>query len=262
MILLFMFFSAGYNGDSSLIEDKGVERFKEDFYINNLDSSHYSYVSLAAYSDYPMLSYKREKKTTYLTFDDGPTKNTLKVLDVLDKYSIKATFFVVGKNVQENPEILKEIVRRGHMIGIHSYSHDYSVIYSSTEAYMEDFYKTYSLIKEVAEIEPYIFRFPGGSVNSYNEKTREDIAEELARRGFVFYDWNSSCEDTVEGAVSESCIKNVITTSINSHNVLLCHDTKEVTALNLESYIKELRGKGYSYFDTLEGVPPVRFLNN
>ncbi|MGM9974140.1 MAG: polysaccharide deacetylase family protein [Clostridiaceae bacterium] len=251
---MFVFFSVGYNGNLSLIEDIGIGKGRYDVYINGRSETHSSWEAQRAYN--------KEEKTTYLTFDDGPSNNTIKILDILDKYNIKATFFVVGKNIEWYPEILKEIVKRGHMIGIHCYNHDYSEIYSSTEAYIDDFYKTYNLIKEVAGIEPYIFRFPGGSVNTYNKKTRKDIAEEMERRGFVFYDWNSSCEDAVKGAVSESCVKSVINTSISQHNILLCHDTKKVTLLNLEIYIKELRAKGYKYFHTLEGVPPIHFLNN
>ena len=254
ILLLFLFFTAGYNGNSAPIEAKELEKDRYDICLNSRAAADYIYANEAVD--------KREEKITYLTFDDGPSRNTLKILEILDKYNIKATFFVVGKNVKENPNILKEIIIRGHMIGIHCYNHDYTEIYSSVEAYMDDFYKTFNLIKNITGIEPYIFRFPGGSVNSYNGKIRKDIAREMERRGFIFYDWNSSCEDTVKGATSEKCINSVINSSIDTCNIMLCHDIKDVTVLNLERYIKELNKKGYNHFDTLEGVPPVRFLNN
>ncbi|WP_426350182.1 polysaccharide deacetylase family protein [Alloiococcus sp. CFN-8] len=240
VLLLVIFFSSYYYVSSTQVGAKEIER-----------NRYYNYVS--------KVEYKQEDKVTYLTFDDGPSINTIKILDILDKYGIKATFFVVGKNVEAHPQILREIVRKGHMIGVHCYNHDYSEIYSSAEAYMEDFFKAYNTIKEVSGIQPYIFRFPGGSVNNYNNNTREEIFEEMGRRGFIFYDWNSSSEDAVVGAVAVSCINSVISTSQSKHNILLCHDTKDVTALNLEAYIKELNKKGYRYFDTLEGVPPVHF---
>ena len=81
-------------------------------------------------------------KTMYLTFDDGPyMENTERVLEVLKKRNIKATFFLVGENVERNPEMAKRIAQEGHTIGIHCYSHDYKAIYESVDSYVEDFEK-------------------------------------------------------------------------------------------------------------------------
>ena len=260
--LLCMLFSPVYDKGLCLEKSDIAKENQHDISINNIYLSDYNYEPQGVDYNYDILAYTSDEKITYLTFDDGPSKNTIKILDILDKYNIKATFFVVGKNIELYPEILKEIVRRGHMIGVHCYNHDYSVIYSSVEAYMEDFFKTYNLIKEVTGIETNIFRFPGGSVNSFNKKYRRDIAEEMERRGFIFYDWNSSCEDAVVGATSESCLKSLISTSTTKHNILLCHDIKNVTVLNLERYINKLQEMGYTSFETLDGVPAVKFLVN
>ena len=83
------------------------------------------------------------KKRVYLTFDDGPSDNTEEILDILKKYDVKATFFVVGNTSEHGQELLKRIVEDGHSIGIHSYSHKYSSIYDSEEAFFEDFNKIY-----------------------------------------------------------------------------------------------------------------------
>ncbi|MBR3635842.1 MAG: polysaccharide deacetylase family protein, partial [Lachnospiraceae bacterium] len=85
-------------------------------------------------------------KKVYLTFDDGPSPNTEKILDILDEYDVKATFFVTGYQAEKHPEWYKEIVDRGHTIGMHSYSHVYSDIYSSTDAFFADIDKLHDYI--------------------------------------------------------------------------------------------------------------------
>ncbi len=119
-------------------------------------------------------------KTMYLTFDDGPyVENTARVLDVLKARGIKATFFLVGENVEKNPEMAKRIAEEGHTIGIHCYSHDYKTIYQSVDSYVQDFEKAYQVIKETTGVEAKFFRFPGGSVNAYNKKVCKEIAAEM-----------------------------------------------------------------------------------
>lgn len=80
--------------------------------------------------------YATKEKTVYLTFDDGPSKNTRQILDLLDKYDIKATFFVCGTQDEELMPLYKEIIEKGHTLGMHSYSHDYDEIYASTESFL------------------------------------------------------------------------------------------------------------------------------
>lgn len=95
---------------------------------------------------------KNSKKVAYLTFDDGPSvKSTPIILDVLKKYDIKGTFFVLGKMVEQNPKILKRVYDEGHQIGNHSYSHNYNYLYKDSENFMEEIYKTENLIKSAVE---------------------------------------------------------------------------------------------------------------
>ena len=86
------------------------------------------------------------EKTVYLTYDDGPSKNTPRILDVLKKYGVKATFFVIGKEDEESLALYKRIVDEGHTIAVHTYSHKYHDIYQSVDAYLEDFEKVENLI--------------------------------------------------------------------------------------------------------------------
>ena len=78
-----------------------------------------------------------DEKIVYLTLDDGPSDNTQAVLDILDKYNAKATFFVTGE-MPEYKDMIKAAYDKGHTIGMHTYSHDYAKVYASVDAYFQD----------------------------------------------------------------------------------------------------------------------------
>ena len=102
----------------------------------------------------------------YLTFDDGPSIYTEEILDILDEYQVKATFFVVGKESDAAKEALRDIVARGHTLGMHSYSHKYSELYASEEAFEADFLKLQGYLEDVTGVKSKVYRFPGGSSNT------------------------------------------------------------------------------------------------
>ena len=180
--------SFGYNGIN--LTDK---IYKEHFNIENNELNYQiSYPDL--YVDAPQ-KFNYTENVVYLTFDDGPSENTKDILNILDKYNIKATFFVIGKETARGKQLLQEIVARGHSIGIHSYSHNYNQIYNSVDAYLEDFNNAFNYIYNSTGVKANIFRFPGGSINNYNSLIYKQIIAEMTRRGFVFYDWNVSGED-------------------------------------------------------------------
>ncbi len=181
-------------------------------------------------------------KTMYLTFDDGPyAENTERVLEILKKRNIKATFFLVGENVEKNPEVARKIAEEGHTIGIHCYSHDYKEIYESVDSYIRDFEKAYDLIKEVTGVEAEFFRFPGGSVNAYNKQVCKAIAEEMTGRGFIYYDWNASLEDAVKDPRPERLIANAMESiQAKDHVVLLAHDVVYATGICLDDLLEQL----------------------
>lgn len=204
------------------------------------------------------------QKICYLTFDDGPSSNTLSVLDTLDKANVKATFFVIGEEVaasEENKEILREIVKRGHLIGLHTYCHTYSKIYASVNAFLTDYEKVFNLIEEVTGQRPYIYRFPGGSSNCYVKRFKKELTGEMERRGFIFYDWNVSGEDAVGAPTSYSIRKNINKDLTRySFPVVLLHDgySNQLTAKLLPAIIESIKNKGYS-FETLEDRTPCQF---
>lgn len=153
---------------------------------------------------------------------------------------------------------LKRIVDEGHVIGIHTYSHEYKDIYASVEAYLEDFYKVYQKIYEVTGLKVNIFRFPWGSSNPYNKKINKELTAEMERRGFSFYDWNVSAEDSI-GNPSQTKIKKNIIKDLEKFNypIILMHDSirNSNTAKVLPEILKIIKDKGYG-FDTLDNREP------
>ena len=200
--------------------------------------------------------------TLYLTFDDGPSKNTSAVLDILDRYGIKATFFVVPNESENCAERLREIHDRGHTIGVHSKTHDYQVIYKNVESYLNDFAAAYEMVYQATGEYPTLFRFPGGSVNSYNRDTYTEIIQEMERRGFVYFDWNVSAEDAQNGITADEVYQNVLYTLGSKKNgVILMHDSnaRDTTVEALPRIIETLQGKGFHFDRLSNNVHPIQF---
>ena len=202
------------------------------------------------------------EKTIYLTFDDGPSPNTLVILDTLDRHDIKATFFVIYYNDEASKKIYREIVKRGHTIAVHTASHKYKQIYKSIEAYLNDFDLIFNHIKQVTGVKPNLFRFPGGSINPYNICFYQELIAEMLRRGFTYYDWNVNGGDTASHATCDSIYTNVVE-QVKKHDisVVLLHDSssKDATATALERIIVDLQKSGYN-FKKLDGsVIPITF---
>lgn len=198
-------------------------------------------------------------KTMYLTFDDGPSaENTNVILDILKARDIKATFFVIGEHVRNNPEIARRIVNEGHAIGIHCNWHDYKEIYKSPENYIKDFEEAYAQVVEITGVETKLFRFPGGSINSYNDEVREDIIKEMTERGFIYYDWNASLEDSVKKSVPEDLIKNAKESTLGRKKIiLLAHDSIYNTTLCIDEIIEQF--PEYKMEVLTPSVEPIQF---
>ena len=206
-----------------------------------------------------------EKNTVYLTFDDGPSENTVKVLDTLKLYGIRATFFVIGREDDESLALYKRIVDEGHTLAIHSYTHNYEQIYESVDAYLADFNRLYELLYKTTGQYPTMFRFPGGSNNVYAERsgiTGELIAE-MTRRGFVYYDWNVSSQDASNPPPSISSITNNATKYSRKSTVsqVLFHDSKPKvnTAAALPNIIEYYAAEGFVFDRLTPEVTPVQF---
>ncbi len=167
----------------------------------------------------------------YLTFDDGPSKHTEKILDVLDEYGVKATFFVVGREGEENAERLRMIYERGHSIGMHSYSHDYSEIYESVEAFRADFLKSKQYIYDATGVETIHYRFPGGSSNALSDLSMQVFIDFLEEQGMEYYDWNVSSGDGSSILLPVEMIVDNCTAKLSRYetSIVLMHDSASKT---------------------------------
>lgn len=160
----------------------------------------------------------------YLTFDDGPSANTDQILDILDEYGVKATFFVVGKEGYNDQ--YRRIVEEGHTIGMHSYSHVYRDIYESVEAYGQDLEKLHTYLYELTGVDSRIVRLPGGSSNTVSKDKIQDIIAYLGQQGMTYYDWNVSSGDAASGYVSAQQIADNVLNHVSEHHtsIVLMHD--------------------------------------
>lgn len=197
-------------------------------------------------------------KVAYLTFDDGPSKYTPQILDILRENDIKATFFITGWCIDGKEHILKQVADEGHTVALHSYSHDYDKIYSSRRAWLDDFAKVYGKVYAVTGQEPWAFRFPGGSYNSYNRDTADGIIAEMQKRGFAYYDWNAATADASSSATYDSCMDYLHNSIDSDHEVVLMHDSLELTPRYLQDVIDYIKGEGYS-FETIDTADEVHF---
>ena len=183
---------------------------------------------------------ENDRPVIYLTFDDGPSHNTTQVLDILKANNIKATFFVVNSNIDGHEALYRRIVEEGHTIGIHTYSHQYKNIYSSVDDYLADFEKMFNKVYEITGVKPDIFRFPGGSINVYNQDIYVELIAEMLRRGFTYYDWNVSSGDAGQ-TYTAAQIQNAVIQGVGSKDksIVLMHDssTKQATVAALQGII-------------------------
>lgn len=198
------------------------------------------------------------KKIAYLSFDDGPSEATEIVLDVLKQRNIKATFFLIGSSITDKTKpTIKRMIKEGHTIGIHTFSHT-SSIYHSTNAFLDDFQKTSDKILEATGQEPTIFRFPWGSANQYLCKNCKQVISILERKGYNYYDWNVSAEDSIGTSSKHSILHNIKKDYKKyKYPIILMHDssTNKLTAQLLPEIIQMIKESGYQ-FDTLDHMTP------
>ena len=196
-------------------------------------------------------------KVIYLTFDDGPGYYTNKILNILDKYDVKATFFVTHQ-FPSYLSLIKTEHEKGHKVALHTYTHKYN-IYTSVETYLDDFNKMNEVIKDYTGSYTNLFRFPGGSSNtvskSYNKGIMTILANKMEEDGYVYFDWNVSSGDA-SGAGSSKIYTNVINGVKKCDKcVVLMHDIKSTTANALDNILNTLTSAGYEFATLNENSP-------
>lgn len=211
---------------------------------------------------------KSNNGVIWLTFDDGPSATiTPKVLDILKKENVKATFFVLNYS-SSNEHLIKRIVAEGHTIGIHGYSHEYSKIYKSKETFMNNIYSLQDKIYKSTGVKSMYIRFPGGSSNTvsrhYCKGIMTELTKEVLSKGFRYYDWNISSGDAGGAKNAKAVYKNVTKNlSKKRGNLVLCHDIHQKTLEALPDIIKYAKKEGYTFAKIDDNTPMyAQHINN
>ncbi len=164
----------------------------------------------------------------YLTFDDGPSTYTDEILDILAQYDVKATFFVCGKENAKYTDIYKRIVNEGHTLGMHSYSHKYSELYSSLDTFKDDTDKLRIFLYENTGVWSKYYRFPGGSSNTVSKVDMHELIQYLEGAEVTFFDWNVSAGDDRAGANKDTIYSNIVNNVPRfKHCIVLMHDAAD-----------------------------------
>lgn len=209
----------------------------------------------------PQSSTPSTDKVCYLTFDDGPSDNTLEILKILKRYNAKATFFVINT---KNIDYVKQIHNEGHTIGLHSYTHKYNVIYANSTAYYADLNQISARVQELTGVKSTVIRFPGGGSNGVSKQYCKGIMTFLTKsvlaNGYSYFDWNVSSGDAESNNVPYTTIRdNVLNQAKNKNSIcVLFHDSsaKASTVQALPEIIEGLKAQGFTRF---EGLTPESY---
>jgi len=179
-----------------------------------------------------------EEKKIALTFDDGPDSEiTLKLLEILDKYNVKASFFIIGKKAEKHQEIVKQIVEKGHIVANHSYSHKNTFPLQTAKKIASDIEKCNTIIKNITGKKPKFFRPPFGVTNPM-------IAKAINKTNMISVGWSYRTYDTVKS--KEVILKKL---KVKNGDVILFHDTNKNIAEICDIIIPELQSQGYEFVD-------------
>ncbi len=200
-------------------------------------------------------------KKVYLTFDDGPSSITPQILDILDCYGVKATFFTVCNTSEDAIKNMQRIVNSGNTIAIHSLTHVYSQVYASIDSFKEDVLGMQQFIYDNTGYKPFLYRFPGGSSNTIAKCDIGECIDFLDSAGFEYFDWNVESGDATANMLPKDTIVNNVLSSIGDYEeyVVLMHDAepKKTTLEALPEIIEGIQSKGYQILPITENTKPV-----
>ncbi len=202
-------------------------------------------------------------RKVYLTFDDGTSVQTDRILDILKQYGVKATFFVTAQSGEENAARYRRIVAEGHSIGLHSVTHRYKEIYASLDTFIADVEGIRQFVLNTTGVNSYLYRFPGGSSNAVSTVPIEDCIRYLNQSGYRYFDWNIDTADSVNRSQSvDELVSRALGEGIDKyHNcVILMHDAKglEHTVEALPRIIEGLQTRGLEILPITEATPVVQ----
>lgn len=203
------------------------------------------------------------KSIAYLTFDDGPSSITHSVLDILKKYNVKATFFVINSG-NYNKATLQREVNEGHTIGLHAYDHNYAIAYKDDNSYLDGIDKLRAKVKADTGFDSHYIRFPGGSSNTISKRYSKGIMSRITKtakqRGYKYYDWNVDDDDAGRARTADDCYNNVIKElRPNRSNIVLMHDfgTNKKILEALPRIIEYCQKNGYTMLPIDDNTPEI-----
>ncbi len=200
----------------------------------------------------------------YLTFNSVPGENTEAILDVLAQYQVKATFFVVGSEDEADNTIYQRIVNEGHTMGMHSYSNQYSLIYSSVDDFKEDYLKLSDFLYALTGTRSVYYRFPGGSGNQISNVNMAEFVHVLNQEQVTYFDWNVSAGDAASNYTTEDVLNNVLDgVSKYKTSVVLLHDgdNKSTTVEALGTLILNLQSQGAVILPIDENTNVIQYIH-
>ena len=205
-------------------------------------------------------------KIVYLTFDDGPGPYTGKLLDILKKYNVKATFFVTCNRTQYR-NMISRAYAEGHAIGLHSCSHDYASVYKNESAFFKELNDISNVVKSATGVETKLVRFPGGSSNTvsrkYNKGIMTRLAKQLVERGYTYFDWNISSGDAGNTKNTNVVYNNVVYKLRGDYSIVLQHDIKDFSVNAVERIIQFGLKNGFKFRKLEMNSPTARHrINN
>ena len=206
-------------------------------------------------------------RKVYLTFDDGPSSNTSKILDILAEYDVKATFFVVGKEEERYQPLYKRIVEEGHTLAMHSYSHKYNEIYQSKESYVEDLTKLQEFLYDTTGVWCRYCRFPGGSSNTVSRVDMHELIGYLEEQDMSYFDWNVSSGDASSAYISPEAIVRNSTANLGEFHeaMILLHDAsdKDSTVEALPRLIEQIQAmEDTKILPITDDTEPIHHISN
>ena len=201
----------------------------------------------------------KEKRVIYLTFDDGPSKITDKVLDILKENQIKATFFIIGNQINGFEDVVKRINNDGHSIGLHSYTHKFKLIYSNKNTFIKEMLNCRNEISRLTGISPNIIRFPGGS----SKRLTNAYLNKLHSYNFKIYDWNMVTSDGINSNTSPNRLyRDATEGNENLCPIILllhCDYMHKNSCKALPNIIKYYKESGYEFKIISEDTPELYF---
>lgn len=198
------------------------------------------------------------EKIVYLTFDDGPSLLTDQVLGILKNEEVPGTFFVLGQQAKRYPEVIQRIVGAGHVLGNHSYNHDYNELYDSFGHFWKQIKGTEEVLREITGSRTSLVRAPGGTYGHF-DKTYFDL---MAQAGYKVFDWNIDSGDSKrKGVPSSEIVSNVVSAKQKNEVIVLMHDGAghAETVKALPDIIKFYKKKGYAFRTLTSNMAPIQF---